>query len=398
MNILLLDDEGDKLRYISNYIKFLGYDCEQCTDITSLKLAVARKKYDVIIVDLVVPYSTEDEEDYENKQNGYEVIEYLRKTTDTIFSPKRILVLSRYLDKDVVWKLNSMGTTGIKYEPHNENWKDELRQELEYISLMSVKKADIVILTAVENEKKQLEKVFDWEKLDVINDPLQYYYCEINDINNFPLTLVHCHTAKMGVVAASQAAARTIELFEPECIIMCGIAGGRKGKTALGDIVVAETAVDFASGSIETNPENGYEFIPDSEIINTDPNWIKPFKNYKENIQLLRKIRDEADLFEDYRNDISLHIGKIATGPEVIKSEEFSEKYIKAHNRQYIAIDMETYGVYYTARHLGRKYISIKCISDNADHKKDDKYQKYAALLASKIMKYFIINDYKKLI
>ena len=175
MNILLLDDEGDKLRYISNYIKFLGYDCEQCTDITSLKLAVARKKYDVIIVDLVVPYSTEDEEDYENKQNGYEVIEYLRKTTDTIFSPKRILVLSRYLDKDVVWKLNSMGTTGIKYDSHNENWKDELRQELEYISLMSVKKADIVILTAVENEKKQLEKVFDWEKLDVINDPLQYY-------------------------------------------------------------------------------------------------------------------------------------------------------------------------------------------------------------------------------
>ena len=77
---------------------------------------------------------------------------------------------------------------------------------------------------------------------------------------------------------------------------------------------------------------------------------------------------------------------------------KFSEKYIKAHNRQYIAIDMETYGVYYTARHLGRKYISIKCISDNADHKKDDKYQKYAALLASKIMKYFIINDYKKLI
>ena len=48
MNILLLDDEGDKLRYISNYIKFLGYDCEQCTDITSLKLAVARKKYDVL--------------------------------------------------------------------------------------------------------------------------------------------------------------------------------------------------------------------------------------------------------------------------------------------------------------------------------------------------------------
>lgn len=396
MNILLLDDEGEKLRYISNYLKYLGHNCEQCNDIRALKHKVARKKYDVVIIDLVVPYS--DEEDYEDKQNGYKAIEYLRKTTDTIFYPKRIVVLSRYLDKDVTWKLNSMGTTGIKYESQNENWKNELRQELEYISLISVKKADIVILTAVENEKKQIEKVFDWKKLDVLNDSLQYYYCEIEDKNKFPLTLIHCHIAKMGAIAASQATARAIELFEPECVLMCGIAGGRNGKTDFGDIIVAETAVDFASGSIESDPTDAIEFIPDSDIISVDPNWIKPFKNYKENTELLRKIRDAADLYEDYKNDICLHIGKIATGPAVIKSEKFSEKYIKAHNRQYIAIDMETYGVYYTARHLSCKYISIKSISDKADKRKDDKYQKYAALLAAKIVEYFIKNDYKRLI
>lgn len=397
MNILLLDDEGDKLRYISSCVKHLGHNCEQCNDVMALTYAVARKKYDVVIIDLVVPYDDSDE-DYEDKQHGYKAIEYLRKTTDTIFYPKRILVLSRYLDKEVTWKLNSMGTTGIKYELHNEKWKRELKQELEYISLLSVKKADIVIFTVVENEKKQLERVFNWKKLDVVNDPLQYYYCEIEDINKFPLTIVHCYIAKMGAIAASQATARAIELFEPECVLMCGIAGGRDGKTDFGDIVVADTAVDFASGSIESDSNNAIEFIPDSDIITVDPNWIKPFKNYKENTELLRKIRDMADLYEDYKNDICLHIGRIATGPAVIKSEIFSEKYIKAHNRQYIAIDMETYGMYYTARHLGCKYISIKSISDKADEKKGDKYQKYAALLAANIVEYFIKNDYKKLI
>lgn len=395
MNILLLDDEGDKLRYISNYLKEIGHSCDQVNDISAMKNEVARKKFDVVIIDLVVPLG--NEEHYKDRQNGYSAIEYLRTTTDTIFYPKKILVLSRYLDKEVVWQLNILGTTGIQYDGPKGNWKQELKKELEYISLISIKKADIAILTVVENEKKQMDKVFNWKKLDILNDPLQYYYCEVENSKGFPLTLVHCYIAKMGVVAASQATARVIELFEPDCILMCGIAGGRKGKTNFGDIVVAETAVDFAGGSIEQDSRGKVEFIPDSDIVGMDPNWLKPFKNYKENTNLLRSIRDRADLYGgDYRSDICLHIGKIATGPAVIKSETFSEKYIKSHHRQYIAIDMETYGVYYTARNLMCKYISIKSISDNADQKKDDNHQKYAALIASNLVKHYIINDYLK--
>lgn len=394
MNILLLDDEGTKLRYISNYLKNMGHNCEQINDVVSMEFEVTQKKFDVVIIDLVVPLS--DEEQYEDKQNGYIAIEYLRKTTDTIFYPKRILVLTRYLDKEIVWKLNSLGVTGIKYESPDGKWKQELKEELDYISMLSIKKADIVILTVVENEKLSLNSIFEWKNLDVTNDPLQYYYCEITNKNGIPLTLVHCHIAKMGVVAASQATARVIELFEPDFILMCGIAGGRNGKTNFGDIIVAEKAVDFAGGSIETGIGEEVEFLPDSDVIGTEPNWIKPFKKYKDDRDFLRKIRDAADLYKDYKTDICLHIGKIATGSAVIKSEKFAEKYIKQHNRQYIAIDMETYGVYYTAKNLGCKFISVKSISDNADQKKNDFHQKYAALLASNIIKQYIINDYKK--
>lgn len=394
MNILLLDDEGDKLRFISNYLEGIGHNCEQANDVTSMKNKVARKRYDVVIVDLVVPLA--NEEQYEDKHNGYLAVDYLRTTTDTIFYPKRILVLSRYLNMEVILKLNSDGVMGIKYDKPDGNWKQELKKELDYISLISIKKADIVILTVVENEKQQMEKVFEWKKLDVVNDPLQYYYCEIKNKNGLPLILIHCYIGKMGVVAASQATARVIEMFEPDCILMCGIAGGRNGKTNFGDIIVAETAVDFVSGSIEQNSARKIEFIPDSDVIGTDPNWIKPFKGYKEDINLLRNIKDTADLYKDYNNEVCIHIGRIATGPAVIKSEAFSEKYIKAHNRQYIAIDMETYGVYYVARNLGCQYVSIKSISDNADQKKNDTHQKYAALLAANMLKHYIVNDYHK--
>lgn len=394
MNILLLDDEGDKLRYISNYLKEIKHECDQVNDITALKDKVARKKYDVVIVDLVIPLS--DEEQYEDVLNGYLAIEYLRKTTDTIFYPKKIIVLSRYLNREIVWKLNSLGTTGIKYDTSNGNWKSELKEELDYISLISIKKADIVIMTVVENEKEQIEKIYNWETLNVVNDPLQYYCCEIEDATKYPLTLVHCYISKMGVVAATQATSRVIELFEPDCIIMCGIAGGRNGKTNFGDVVVAEKSVDYAGGSIEQDPVGEMEFIPDSDKISMEPAWLIPFKGYRDNTKLLREIRDISDLFNEYRHDICMHIGEVATGSAVIKSEKFSEKYIKSHNRQYIAIDMETYGAYYAARNLGCKYVSVKSISDNADQHKNDAHQKYAALIAANLVKHYIDNDFRK--
>ena len=125
-----------------------------------------------------------------------------------------------------------------------------------------------------------------------------------------------------------------------------------------------------------------------------EPLWIRPFRNYKDDLDLLRKIRDSANLTEEYDRDIRLHIGKIATGPAVIKSENFAEKYIKSHNRQYIAVDMETYGMYYAAQNLSRCFLSIKGISDNADKAKNDNHQKFAALAAANLVKHFILNDY----
>lgn len=395
MKILLLDDDGEKLRYISHYLESLGHRCIQVNHIESMKRHLCETKYDILIVDLEIP--VENEEHYEGVENGFEALEYIRNTTDTLFFPKRILVLSRYLDEANMCRLNSLGVIGICYDVPRGKWREALRKELEYTALAAGRKidADIVILTVVDNEKKQLEKVFKWLPLSVENDPLEYYFADVDTKHGQKLKLVHCHISVMGVVATSQATARVIELFEPDMVIMCGIAGGRPGKTNFGDIILAETSVNFAGGSIEETPEGAINFLPDNEVIDMIPSLVKPFRAYRNDKNLLRDIRDNSDLMDEYRNDICLHIGRIATGPAVIKSEIFAEKYIKAHNRNYIAVDMETYGMYYTAKHLGRRYLSVKSISDNADQKKNDSYQKFAALIAANLVKHFIESDYK---
>lgn len=393
MKILLLDDQGEKLRFISQYLEALGHNCEQANDIYKMKKLLRKKPYDVLIIDLVVPMC--DEEHFEDAENGFTAIQYLRDTTEEIFLPKRYFVISRYLNKEKICELNSLGAISIDYDRPSGDWRKKLRKELEYMELTSIQKADIVILTVVDNERDMLKKVFNWTRMTIAGDPLEYYHSDVNTSDGHFLSLVYCHISKMGVVSATQATTRIIELFKPDTIVMCGIAAGRPGKTTFGDIIVAEASVNFMGGSIEETVDGNIEFLPDSDSISVIPSWLSLFKNYKDNQSLLRNIRDKADPLNEHKHDISLHIGKIATGPAVIKSEAFTEKYIKNHNRQYIAIDMETYGVYYAARYLNRRYISIKAVSDHADQNKNDASQKYAALISANLVKYFIENDYE---
>ena len=170
--------------------------------------------------------------------------------------------------------------------------------------------------------------------------------------------------------------------IKPDCIIMVGIAGGNGKEVKCGDIVAAENTVDFCSGSIEDNNENTekIQFLPDSDILHATPDIIKIMRKYKDNKDLLRKVRNATrDLAKEH--DIHIHIGQMATGPAVIKSNRFSNEYLKKHHRKYCAIDMESYGVYYAA--------------NNSQNKNDD-YQAYCSLSVCYLVKHYILNDYKK--
>ena len=89
----------------------------------------------------------------------------------------------------------------------------------------------------------------------------------------------------------------------------------------------------------------------------------------------------------------------MATGPAVIKSKKFTDEYLRKHNRDYLAIDMETFGLYFSARYSQNaniQYVSVKSISDGADNEKNNHYQKYCSRLTANLIKYYIENDYEK--
>lgn len=395
MNILVMEDLGDKSQAIKKVLEDAGHNCNTVFCVNDFRTHVSQKQYDMIVIDLAVPEENRGEV---NVDNGYKAIHYLRTTTEPIHRPQSIVVLSKLIDEEFIKNLNRYGMRAIKYCPTDSTWEEELMEEVEYVSLLSIKKADIVILSAVDVEYEMVKRMFDWQEFDCLEDNASYSNAEVFNEKGEKLSLISCHPNKMGAIAAASLTTKAINMFKPDCIIMVGIAGGNGKDVKCGDIVVAENAVDFCSGSIEEDGDNTIQFLPDADIIHASQDIIRVMRKYKNDKKLLRKIRDSTgDLAKE--RDINIHIGQIATGPAVIKSARFSNEYLKKHHKNYCAIDMESYGVYYASSNSQYKninFISIKGISDAADKDKNDDYQQYCSLSVCNLVKHYILNDFSK--
>lgn len=98
---------------------------------------------------------------------------------------------------------------------------------------------------------------------------------------------------------------------------------------------------------------------------------------------------------EEQKRKTKLHQGSMATGAAVIKAEQFVNMFVKEQNRKYSGLDMETYGVYYAAKHSTvQDFFAVKCVSDLADEHKGDEFQDYCARLSAALTMDFITKKY----
>lgn len=398
MKILLLEDKGKKQQKIKSVLASNNHDVTLVCSVNDFREEVARNAYDVAIIDLYVP-------DKNTKPTlntgGFNAIRYIRDTTDAIYSPKHMLVLSQFLNDDVIVKLNALNVKGILYSSNDQDtkWVDDMNNELDQILKTTTPKVDVVIVSAVDVENDQLQKVFNNAKELDIDDDVIFSQASVMNTKKETITIVTCQQLRKGMVAAANLATKAIEIFNPDCILMLGIAGGNANEVQSGDIVVASLAIDYCSGRVSDNSTPGLiDFTPDSQPITVSAQPVRTFRRYANNTNLLRQIRDNCgDLRQD--RDINLKIGKMATGPVVVRSPSFSEKYIMTHHKDYLAIDMETYGVYYAAKYCRNpniEFASIKSISDVADSNKSDEFQKYCSRLTANLVHHYLTNDYKK--
>lgn len=170
-----------------------------------------------------------------------------------------------------------------------------------------------------------------------------------------------CGIAKVNAALCTQV---MIDKFDVDVIINTGVAGGMDTKVKVCDIVVSDAV---CSHDLELRFLENY------------PPYHSVFEADKTLIDAVCKVCDEKN--------IPRHIGKVVSG-EAFISDSNVKKAI-CDRLAPLAVDMETAAVGQTAYRNSIPFVSVRCISDNADDEGEmsfDEFEKIAAKRVAEIV------------
>ena len=183
----------------------------------------------------------------------------------------------------------------------------------------------------------------------------------INRRGNKTLVNACCGIAKVNAAVCAQV---MTDNFKPDCIINTGIAGGMNPEVKVCDIVI----------STEVLPHD-----LDLHFLNDYPPYCGIFKADEKLIETAEKVCGEFGV-NSFR-------GRIVSGEAFISSSEVKQDILERLDPY--AVDMESAAVGHCCFLNKLPYVSVRCISDNADDEgamSFDEFEKIAAKRVAEIV------------
>jgi nucleoside phosphorylase len=255
---------------------------------------------------------------------------------------------------------------------------------------------DIVILTALYDEFVAFKSLpINFTDYSEPFDSTQYKVAQIGN-----KSVLFATDDKMGMAAAASLSAKVISKFSPRFLIMGGIAAAVKDKEKnFGDILVCRYTWNYESGKYKYNQKTKSTiFEPNPEQLELDGFFVPIVNGLRVDRQMLDSIKTSfiaSPTDKSVSSELNVFMGSIASGSAVVADGKKIDP-IKKGNRKLIGIDMETFGVYYAAKTYSNTNvpitISIKSISDFADHRKNDGFRNYAAYTSASFIYNMILH------
>ncbi len=406
INIIIVEDNVNKLNKIQELIKneidVPLHNVSIAKNVKAAKIIMRNTTFDLMILDLVLPL---DEDDIENPENGITFLKTIQ-TNPTINPPIHIVGLTGFADlreqyaeefTKYLWHL-------VEYKEDESDWQEKLKEIL--FHLIKVRKDflnpinfkydfDIAIITALNNpELDQVLKISaNWERFAIENDATQYnigYF----EKEQKKLKVVCASPPQMGMVASATLAMKIINSFKPKYIVMTGMAAGYYGNDlGFGDILIADQSYDGTSGKISTLATGEKSFSPNPTPIPLDSDLKEKFRGY-ENDKIISKIKRGFNGNKP-NTELKIKIGPLVSVPFVIQNKDEFLSY-KVNQRKLIGLEMEAYGIFYSAYNAPNpkpKPIVIKSVCDFGDNEKGDNFQIYAAYTSAQFFYEFALNE-----
>lgn len=400
INILIIDDDNDRIRKIAAAVKGDSINVEYVMTKNEALCKLEENEYDLVIIDIMLPENI----DSVNPQPtaGIDIIKDIYQRIK-IIPPRSIVGVTSSSETFENCKsfFEEKLVPILIWNESDDLWKKQLLEKINYLKLNKFESqaVDIAIVTAVADEFNAVKQSYEnWQKYTVINDPTTYFITNIITNNGHSKKILLTQLPDMGMTAASNAVTKIILNFNPKSVYMVGICGGVRNEVELCDIIVATQTWDYGSGKIMPKSDNGnsyYSFEPSAKHIGLKPEIINNLTYSNEDI--LKKVVEKwNEKHQDKPLNPNLKFSPMPSGASVICDPTLFEEIIKPQHRKCKGLDMETYGVYYAVENTSTEpinFISIKAVSDFADTEKDDNYHEACCYLSSNFLNECIFNE-----
>lgn len=405
-----MDDLDKKVKDIKKVlIEGCGLDdknIDVAISISSGRKLLSNKDYDLLILDLVIPQF--DGEDPDPK-GGLTFISEINSSS-TIHTPTQIIGLTEHEDKYNEEKSNfeHLLFSVILREQGSCDWINQLKSVVNYAirskqaildALRRKNKFDIGIICALQEEFTQLIRAFGedkWQPFELKDYPYQFKEIYISTASMSRIRVVAACVGRPGVVPTAILATTLYHRFDVDCIFMTGFAAGfPSDDLQLGDIIVAKSVQDYASGKIIDDKGGNIKLLKEIQQIQAPQDLINKMQELISDENTKGTLNSKIEKINLKVNNRDLYTPMVAPtvcGPYVVTSEEVVNQ-LKADDRKLKGLDMEGFGLYLTAHSFTKKALWIKGISDYANPQKADGYHKTCAY-SSAILLYLFIKEY----
>jgi nucleoside phosphorylase len=381
MKILILEDEDCKYDEIQSEIYQIipGAEIQRERNWCNYTREIAKTKFDLILLDLLVPRSGKDDtvEDHSD-QLVYTTRDYGSKSFRT-----PAVVLTRYTEDlgGSVYDLNAVDITVIPFNGHGK-WKESLRLKL--LAAQPKKKYEFVIVCALEKEVNAYEGLTDtWGPVKTISGLV----CREIQIGANKGVIVRSH--RMGLVATAVVSTVALERFEPRLICMSGICGGIPGESEIYDVLVTQTCHQHDAGKWSNNGFKSEHYdVQISVEVHNKLVEICSEKGFK--ALLLEDQNAGKSELPDEMERLTCNIKADAptSSGSAVMAEDGKTSSLTTGQRKLAGFDMEIYSVYEAARLAANKpaFFAAKTVVDDGGKNKGDTFHRIGCLLSAKFI------------
>lgn len=393
--VLIVEDSSEKRNKIQEVVLSVDSNAVEVESASCVEDAVAclvRSTVDLLILDLMLPIKQGELVD---PRGGERLLDAFRLDTG-LQRPQCIVGLTSFpnLAKEYESSFSAQLWHLLEYSSGDIRWINKLKDKTWYLirrasRLSSGVGTDVAILTALHDVELQqvLQLPYNW-KYRGLSAASTDIHEGVIDVDGVQYSVVASAASEMGMVSAGICTTAICYEYQPRIVLMAGIIAGIQCN--IGDVIVAESAIDYDSGKASRNQQGNSVFLPGHQLIKADASMVAHAKRFESESWPIESLL--AGWGSSGYQVPSIRIGPVASGVRVIDDAEIRDRLRTNVNRKIIGIDMEIYGMYMAAGQMSAfspKFLACKGVSDFGE-KKTDESRKFAASMSARFCDLFL--------